>query len=207
MVVFRGTCSIPNWIVDLEVDLVGTPICNSCQVHSGFNQAWLERQSAVVNAVNKAKAANPSYALVITGHSLGAAVATIAGAYFRSIGHNCDIYTYGSPRVGNDVFANYVSSTSRGSTSRITHLNDPVPQLPPGGSIAWLTHYYHTTPEYWLFDGSATTESYSIGDIKVCEGINPQGCAQSVLMWECDVLSHAYYFQCISKCDPTFTYR
>jgi predicted lipase len=207
VVTFRGSYSVRNWIADLEIALVDTTICSSCKVHDGFNQAWIERQSAIVDAVNSARAAHPSYALVITGHSLGAAVATIAGAYFRSVGVSCDIYTYGSPRVGNDMFANYVSSTSQGSIYRITHLNDPVPQLPPGGSIAWLTNYYHTTPEYWLSDGTATTVNYGISDIKVCEGINTQGCAESVFMWDCDVFSHGYYFDSISSCDPSITYR
>lgn len=207
VVVFRGSYSVRNWIANFEIDLVHTPICSSCKVHNGFNQAFLERQPAVVAAVNSARAAHPSYGLVITGHSLGAAVATITGAYFRSIGLNCDIYTYGSPRVGNDVFANYVSSTSRGSIFRITHLNDPVPQVPPGGSMAWLTGYYHTTPEYWLADGSYSTMDYGISDVQICTGINPKNCAESIPMWECDVLSHAFYFLSISTCDPTFTYR
>lgn len=207
MVVFRGTYSVANWIADLEIKLVDTPICSSCKVHDGFNQAFLERQSAVVTAVNNAKAAHPSYGLVITGHSLGAAVATITGAYFHSHGLNCDIYTYGSPRVGNAAFANYASSTSQGSIYRITHLNDPVPQLPPGGSLAWLTNYYHTTPEYWLSDGSYDTVDYGCSDIRVCTGINPKGCAEGVIMWNTDVFSHAYYLCSISSCDPTFTYR
>jgi hypothetical protein len=207
VVVFRGSYSVRNWIANLEIDLVDTPICSSCKIHDGFNQAFLQHQSAVVDAVNSAREAYPSYALVITGHSLGGAVATITGAYFRSVGLKCDIYTYGSPRVGNDVFANYVSSTSQGSISRITHLNDPVPQVPPGGSIAWLTDYYHTTPEYWLSDGSYFTEDYNISNIQVCTGINPEGCAESLPMLDCDVISHAYYFLSISSCDPTFTYR
>jgi predicted lipase len=198
---------VRNWIADLEIDLVDTPICSSCQVHDGFNQAFLERQSAVVGAVNSARAAHPSYALVITGHSLGAAVATITGAYFHSVRLNCDIYTYGSPRVGNAAFANYASSTSHGSIYRITHLNDPVPQLPPGGSLAWLTNYYHTTPEYWLSDGSYDTVDYNCGNIQVCTGINPLECAESIALWETNILSHAFYLCSISSCDPTFTYR
>jgi predicted lipase len=207
VVSFRGSDSIRNWIANVEIDLVNTPICSSCKVHDGFNNAWLERQASIVAAVNSARAAQLSYGLVITGHSLGGAVATLAGAYFRSIGINCDIYTYGSPRVGNDAFANYASSTSQGSTSRITHLNDPVPHLPPGGSIAWLTDYYHTTPEYWLSDGTATTDNYAIGDIEICTGINNQDCAGSVNILDWDVIAHGHYFEMITGCDPTFTYK
>lgn len=207
VVAFRGTDSVRNWIANVKIALVDTPICSSCKVHDGFNTAWFERQPAVVAAIRSAQAKNPSYKVVITGHSLGAAVATVGGAYLRSIGINCDIYTYGSPRVGNDYFANYVSSTSQGSTSRITHLTDPVPHLPPGGTIAWLTDYYHTSPEYWLFDGNATTTDYAISDVKVCTGINTHDCADGVSVFDYNSQAHGYYFEQIGGCDPTFTYK
>jgi len=167
----------------------------------------LERQAPVVAAVNSAKAANPSYTVVVTGHSLGAAVATIAGAYLRSIGISCDLYTYGSPRVGNEDFAKYVSSTSQGSTSRITHFNDPVPHLPTGGNLAWLTSYYHTTPEYFLYDGTATTNNYVISDIKVCTAFNDLSCAESIHLLDWDVEAHGHYFQTISACNSSFTFK
>jgi predicted lipase len=191
----------------LKIGLVDTTICSSCKVHNGFNQAWLQRQAAVAAAVNSARAANPSYGLVITGHSLGAAVATIAGAYFRSSGLNCDIYSYGSPRVGNGNFANYVSSTSQGSNYRITHLNDPVPHVPTGGLLAWLTNYYHTSPEYWLSNGSPDTNNYAITDIKLCKGINNLGCAGTMPASNYDIFSHIHYLNSITACNPSFTFR
>jgi predicted lipase len=204
---FRGTDSIRNWITNLQAELVDTPICGGCKVHDGFNKAWSERRDAVITAINSAKAANPSYAVVVAGHSLGGAVATIAASYLRSIGINCDIYTYGSPRVGNQNFANYVSSTPQGSTSRITHQNDPVPHLPPGGNVAWFTNYYHTSPEYYLAGGSATTDNYAIGDIQTCEGINNGNCAERVWVWNWDVQAHGHYFGRISGCDASFMYE
>lgn len=184
-----------------------TAICTDCQVHDGFNKGWIERQPSILKAIRDAKVAHPSYGLVVTGHSLGAAVATIAGAYLRSVGLPCDIYTFGSPRVGNDHFANYVSSTVNGSTSRITHLNDPVPHLPPGGTTAWLTGYYHTSPEYWLSNGKADQDNYAIPDIKVCTGINALNCAESVSLFDYNITAHGHYFQQIAICNPAFMYK
>ncbi len=92
--------------------------------------------------------------MVATGHSLGGAVATLAAAYLRAAGNAVDLYTYGSPRVGNDAFANFVSAQA-GLEIRVTHLDDPVPRLPP-----LLFSYRHTSPEYWLYDGGATTTNY-----------------------------------------------
>lgn len=71
-------------------------------------------------AIAEAIKANPSYSLVVTGHSLGGAVATIAAATLRQYGYPCELYTYGSPRVFNSVGAAFVS-TQPGGNVRVTH--------------------------------------------------------------------------------------
>jgi hypothetical protein len=139
-------------------------LVTGCLIHAGFDAAYNEINPIMLAAVQSARTANPSYALVLTGHSLGAAVATLAGAYLRVEGYACDVYTYGSPRVGNVVFANYVTQQT-GANYRVTHLDDPVPRLPP-----ILLNYAHTSPEFWLSDGNATTVNYGVQDIKVCIG-------------------------------------
>ena len=45
----------------------------------------------VTAAVTKAVAANPTYKIVSTGHSLGAAVAALLGVMLRNDGHTVDI--------------------------------------------------------------------------------------------------------------------
>jgi hypothetical protein len=147
--------------------------------------------------VETATASYPSYSLVLTGHSLGAAVATIAAAYLRGNGYPCDLYTYGSPRVGNGIFADFVSGQA-GVTARITHYNDVVPRLPP-----LLTGYRHTSPEYWLSDGTDTTNNYNISDIKVCLGDKNTDCnaGESGL----DFTGHDHYFEYITACAPSLS--
>jgi len=54
--------------------------------------------------------AYPDCSLIITGHSICAAIATLAGAEPRSMNYTADIYTYGSPRIGNTAFATFVTS-------------------------------------------------------------------------------------------------
>jgi predicted lipase len=198
VVSFRGTSNNRDLLADLAQELADTPVCSSCQVHAGFNAEWDKRLSTVVAAVKTAKSKHPSFKLVLTGHSLGAAVATISGAYFRSVlKYSCDIYTYGSPRVGNDHFANFVSQTNMGQTYRVTHVDDPIPHLPPGG---WLTGYYHTTPEYWLFTGMGSTDNYLLQDVKVCEGIDNGDCNGSTNLFAFDFTAHDNYFEDVSKC-------
>jgi hypothetical protein len=134
----------------------------------------------------------------MTGHSLGAAVATIAGAYLRKNGFPCAIYTYGSPRVGNAAFANYVTAQS-GGTYRITHLDDPVPVLP-----SLDLGYHHTSPEYWLSDGTSTTVNYAVSDIKICTGISSTSCNAGQSGVSSDFTAHDYYFEYITVCAPDF---
>lgn len=117
----------------------------------------------------------------------------------RENGFPCDIYTYGSPRVGNTAFANFVTAQA-GGTYRITHLDDAVPRLPP-----ILLGFHHTSPEYWLYTGNATTVDYTISDMKICEGISNTTCnaGQSTL----DFSAHSYYFEHTSACEPDFSLK
>ena len=56
-------------------------------------------------------AANPTYTVVITGHSLGAAAAALAAVdyYEQTGGSKAVLYTFGQPRVGDYDFAKTVN--------------------------------------------------------------------------------------------------
>ncbi|OIW30011.1 lipase [Coniochaeta ligniaria NRRL 30616] len=199
VVTFRGSKSVRNWISNIVFAFSDCSLVSGCQVHTGFSAAWGEVSSAVTSGVAAAKKANPGYAVVATGHSLGGAVATLAAAYLRASGTAVDLYTYGSPRVGNDAFAGYVSAQS-GLEVRVTHLDDPVPRLPP-----LLFGYRHTSPEYWLSDGSATTTAYGVSDVKVCAGSANTDCNAGT--GGLDIFAHLYYLGPISGCSSGFDFR
>ena len=67
---------------------------------------------------------------MVTGHSLGAALATFCAVdIMRTIKPKTTVYlyTFGSPRVGNQKFADYVFTLfPDGKYSRITHYDDIV---------------------------------------------------------------------------------
>jgi hypothetical protein len=65
--------------------------------------------------------------LFVTGHSLGGAVATILAAYLKEKGCDPLLYTYGSPRVGNETFVMAYSSITH---YRHVYHRDPVPMVP-----------------------------------------------------------------------------
>jgi len=213
VVSFRGSNSIRNWLLDILFLTAPCEFGSGCAAHAGFLASWASVKDEVFAGVTSALTANPDYKLVATGHSLGAAIATLAGATLRDAGYPCDIYTFGSPRVsdplcnilytqadqrkiGNNAFANYVTAQA-GSEFRVTHLADPVPKLPP-----ILLGFRHTSPEYWLSTGNATTNEYTVSDIKVCEGTANVRCNAGTLGFE--VEAHVNYLGPISTCsaDP-----
>ncbi|KAM0283415.1 hypothetical protein ACHAQH_002538 [Verticillium albo-atrum] len=192
----RGSSNIRNWISNILFAFTGcTDLTAKCKVHTGFNNAWREIRTPAIAAIKQARAANPSYTVVATGHSLGGAVATIAAAYLRAKESiPVTLYTYGSPRVGNDYFANFVSAQA-GAEYRVTHAADPVPRLPP-----IILGYRHTSVEYWLQGGASDFVDYTVSDIRVCEGIASISCNGGILGLDID--AHTYYLQDTSACNP-----
>ncbi|WYZ38561.1 hypothetical protein EsH8_III_000475 [Colletotrichum jinshuiense] len=192
VIAIRGSKNVRNWITNILFGFDDCDFVDDCKVHTGFSNAWDEVKDALLASVKSAKAANPSYTIVATGHSLGGAVATIAGADLRRDGYAIDIYTYGSPRVGNDAFTKFVTDQA-GAEYRVTHVDDPVPRLPP-----ILFGYRHTSPEYWLSTGNATTVDYTVADIKICEGDASTKCNGGTFGLNVD--AHKYYLQRTGDC-------
>jgi len=100
---FRGT-EVKSWSdikADLNVDSVNAKHTYG-RVHEGFekevDKLWSDIRDYILKQLKGRK-------LVITGHSLGASMATIFAARLNTA--NSTIYvlnTYGSPRVGNEFF-------------------------------------------------------------------------------------------------------
>lgn len=165
-------------------------------MHSGFWDAWLNTKVAVLAGVAAALTAYPSYKVVVTGHSLGAAVGTLAAAELRTKGTSSDLYNYGSPRVGNDVFADFVRNQA-GVNVRVTHTDDPVPNLPP----IWLL-YRHISPEYWIQEGDVNVTA---NDIEVLYGIeNTDGNAGQS---DFNTTAHQWYLGHITACEGDLTFK
>lgn len=86
VVAFRGSSDLRNWIADFDFIQVAYSGCTNCYVHDGFYESWKQISSYTYDYIESAYATYPDYTLVVTGHSLGAAVATIAGSDLRISG-------------------------------------------------------------------------------------------------------------------------
>lgn len=205
VVSFRGSHSIRNFLTDLDF---GTESCgdlpvaagSDCKVHSGFNAAWNQVRDSVYSSLAASRKAFPNHTVVVTGHSLGAAVGTIAAAHLRSNGAPCSLYTFGSPRVGNQGFVDFVAG-QQGEQFRVTHFDDPVPRVPP--TLSLIGGYRHLSPEYWLNVDNTSPSAVNVSSFQVCVGTENGAC--NAATDGLDIAAHRLYFRNISSCSPIDT--
>ncbi|KAJ4349094.1 hypothetical protein N0V95_004875 [Ascochyta clinopodiicola] len=161
---FPGTASVQDFVTDFAfVPLNQTTAagCTNCRVHGGFYVAWRSVADEVIAALADLQATNPGYSTIITGHSLGGALATLAYTDLKAAGIPVKTaYTMGSPRVGNPAYADFIDSLSGASDSalgtliRITHATDGVPGLP-----SQAMGFQHPRTEIYELDNAAGTQS------------------------------------------------
>ena len=89
----------------------------------------------------------PSASILITGHSAGGAIATLAALEIIELYSDTKVITFGSPRVGDAAFANYFKVHFDNNNSyRIVSRNDIVPSNP-----AYSFDYHHVPREVWYY--------------------------------------------------------
>ncbi|KAL9046423.1 MAG: hypothetical protein Q9214_000735 [Letrouitia sp. 1 TL-2023] len=189
---FRGSHSLPNWTTNIRFFPINTPnICPTCSVSSGFYESWTEARVSVLDALKRTQASYPSYELIVTGHSLGGAIAAIAAAEIRNLGTKASLYTYGQPRIGGEEVSQFITDQNKGGNYRVTHTNDLVPKLP-----GQVLNFKHISPEYFIT--SANGVEVKQDDVKVCEGIGTRDCNAGTTDSSTD--AHGWYFNAISSC-------
>ncbi|MGI9519028.1 MAG: lipase family protein [Pirellulaceae bacterium] len=149
VVACRGT--EPNEWNDIRADLYAVLALAETvgRVHRGFKQEvddlWDHLQGLLQDN---------SLPLWFTGHSLGGAIATIsAGRCFLSHieSEPREIYTYGSPRIGNKRYVNHVPVP----LFRWVQNNDVVTRVPP----SWLG-YRHAGQEFYIDHQGSVVQVY-----------------------------------------------
>jgi len=170
-IVFRGTTlgqgvatAIDNVVSDLSIVFSDCNFnkVNCGRVSKGFLDLYQAVRTNMMAAVVSTVKANKIVQMYITGHSLGAAVATIAGfdyaSYFAPRSdptmnvNRIHMSLFGSPRVGNPAFVNAIRSYMKTSQymfmSAVRYFNtkssngvtrkDPITELAP----SWFGFYH-----------------------------------------------------------------
>jgi len=83
----------------------------------------------VLQAVADLKLLYPTARVKTTGHSLGAALATLTAMDLAKLYPDVQVYNFGSPRVGDKTFSPF-AGTVMTDFWRVTHYKDCVPHLP-----------------------------------------------------------------------------
>ncbi|KAI4378907.1 hypothetical protein MLD38_016326 [Melastoma candidum] len=186
VIAFRGTHenSIENWIDDLywkQLDL-NYPGMPDAMVHHGFYFAYhnTTMRTGILNAVEKAKEFYGDISIIVTGHSMGGAMAAFCGLDLTVISgaHDVQVITFGQPRIGNAIFSTFYSQLVP-NTIRVTNGHDIVPHFPPYYWYFPQKTYHHFPMEVWLYNVNLESLVYTVE--KVCDktGEDPS-CSRSV---------------------------
>ena len=150
LVTFRGSANKKDWSINLKTNRVNyggstlaemdalakEPLRKSePAVHSGFNtyvdtvlRTSVLDDKGQLRGAFKAVAERSDALMVLSGHSLGGAAATLLGQRLLDLGMPAErlcVVTFGAPAIGNEAFA--VQYGSRLRLLRITNTADPVP--------------------------------------------------------------------------------
>jgi len=125
----NGRFDLKRVIADImaDVDIRLTDWRNGGKVHRGFKDALEEVWADLLPHIQKLH--ERGCKIWITGHSLGAALATLCAERYGNVQ---GVYTFGSPRVGNGVFKENFNV----KLYRIVNNDDIVPRVPPRGVYA-----------------------------------------------------------------------
>jgi pimeloyl-ACP methyl ester carboxylesterase len=153
IVAFRGSKEPRDFIQDAECwqsDLIWSQDDRTASVHHGFLEDFEAIDVAVVKAVKNVLELTPTAKVIVTGHSLGGALAILCALEFsRQKLPLALVVTFGQPRVGNAAFRDIYDASLRDLTFRVVNQNDLVPRLP-----GVLMSYRHCGQEIFLEPGT-----------------------------------------------------
>lgn len=150
VICFRGTQ--PTQLSDVIADLKTWQVDSETvgEVHAGF-RGELDKVWEMVEAYTLMKS-NENKHIYVTGHSLGAAMATIAASRLNAKGRAVTLYTFGSPRVGDHKWAKQFKDID---TYRFVNNNDMVTSVPPFGffthvgDLKYINYYGNVREVTW----------------------------------------------------------
>jgi len=169
MITFRGSgARAGDWIHNLK--FLPKPVrgCPDCMAHQGFTDVWLKMKEGIGDVLSDLGCKAKGQHIYLTGHSLGGAIATVAGFDL-----DYDLYqiggviTYNAPRVGDANFAGTFAHRLRDALLyRVTYRGDVVQKLP---LREW--GFQHTDPEVYY-------ETADLSKVKLCTETEDPSCSR-----------------------------
>ncbi|GME72357.1 unnamed protein product [Ambrosiozyma monospora] len=176
IVTFQGSMSFLDWVLDftfvpvayepyaVEHDLATKDFDADLPfVHLGFKTATDNFLSNATGVLKGLKEEYPNYSVIVTGHSLGGALASLTGVELYLMGYEPTVVAYASPKVFNPTLADWVNEVFEtdqylsnleadnvhqipySTFTRVTHVDDIVPCVP-----LVAMGYYHAGVDYYI---------------------------------------------------------
>lgn len=161
LIIFRGTSHFRHWLANLQSLPKSWP--QGGHVHNGFADALEEIWVRIATPLEQIVAAGRP--LLLSGHSLGAALATLTLSRLlaqHGTAANIAAYTFGSPRVGNTKFAH---SLSDANLYRIVNNEDMVTRLPLPFKPSRRLSFHHAGESYFV-DSVTALHARGPGDLE-----------------------------------------
>lgn len=156
---FRGTSSWLDVVYDLHTrPVLAHPLIRpNATIHAGFKVKFFSIKNQLEDLLKRDM--DNFEKIIITGHSLGGALATIAAPFLAELFPSKSIkcISFGAPRVGNHHFVEWFRDKVE-TNVRIVNEHDPVPHLPIGLS------FHHVSDGICIASGS---EIYGFPELPV----------------------------------------
>ena len=140
----RGTQTNRNWAADFDFrDHKEVTWCEGCKTHAGFHGAWDTVRDPVLQVIDdyidlqQVPYGTWSGKVVVTGHSMGGGVSTVAATdirlHFKSKDWKIrvDLISYAAPRSTNDALAQFVDAQGANLTTTPSYTEDYNPPPDP----------------------------------------------------------------------------
>lgn len=180
LICFRGSDDMADWLANASAKKIRSTY-HVGLVHTGF----LRTSAVVENDVFGYLSNHLGKKLVVTGHSLGAAMAVLFAAHGFSSPDA--IITFGAPRVGNKEFALNFNNRYGDRSLRFVNNNDAVTRMPwkvQGYEHVWRQQYFDAKgnlhldyrPGFWRKLGHAVQGRVSnLLKLRLGDGITDHG--------------------------------
>lgn len=162
LISIRGTLEGVDFLRDTDAEQI--PVNPGVgKAHQGFYQAY-EAMSKFVDTYLNSFHVNQK--VIICGHSLGGAIATLLAEALRQGSTKYDIllYTYGSPRAGD---ADFVQGAAALAHHRMVNDNDPIPSVP----APWM----NTRKRIWMSGAVLSFITAPLGALIFALGLSRTG--------------------------------
>jgi hypothetical protein len=135
VIAFRGTESCTDWFVNMMRYRRRFHCIRGALVHSGFLLQHMAMWDEIIKHLSPYMDRYNN--ILVTGHSLGGALATLFSARFACLHPELSVscYTFGTPRVGNIKFVEGMQMLNNLSILRVNNVNDVVTWVPFCGFV------------------------------------------------------------------------